>query len=164
MMRRPAALLPALPLALLARVAALVVVVALALGGGPFVSVASADEGSAWHLEQPLPPELPSGQKASTPIGLGRIGDIEFWGPNRGLLITAGNPPTIPPGVWVYNGVSWHELASVCGATDGRIAWAGPDEFWTVSDGRPGQASIEGTPPLEDNTLCHFANGAVVGS
>jgi hypothetical protein len=164
MMRRPAALLPALPLALLVPVAALVVVVALALGGGPFVSVASADEGSAWHLEQPLPPELPSGQKASTPIGLGRIGDIEFWGPNRGLLITAGNPPTIPPGVWVYNGVSWHELASVCGATDGRIAWAGPDEFWTVSDGRPGQASIEGTPPLEDNTLCHFANGAVVGS
>ena len=28
----------------------------------------------------------------------GRIGDIEFWAPNRGLLITAGNGSTIPPG------------------------------------------------------------------
>ncbi len=122
------------------------------------------DGGASWRLEQPLPPALPNGQQATTPIGLGRVSDIEFWAPNRGLLITAGNPPTIPPGLWAYNGVSWHELATVCGATDGRIAWAGPDEFWTISDGRPGQANIEGTPPLEDNTLCHFAGGQVVGS
>ena len=79
-------------------------------------------------------------QRSTTPIGLGRIGDIEFWAPNRGLLITAGNGSTIPPGVWAYNGVGWHELSIVCGATDGRIAWAGPEEFWTISDGRPGQA------------------------
>ncbi len=52
----------------------------------------------------------------------------------------------------------------------GRIAWAGPSEFWTVSDGRKGQANEsagtnkEREPPLEDNTLCHFAAGAVVGS
>ena len=88
----------------------------------------------------------PTGQQAATPIGLGQVGDIEFWAPNRGLLITAGNPPTIPPGVWAYNGVAWHELSTVCGASDGRIAWAGPDEFWTISDGRPGQANIEGNP------------------
>ena len=61
----------------------------------------------------------------------------EFWAPNRGLLITAGNGSTIPPGLWAYNGERWHELSTVCGATDGRIAWAGPDEFWTISDGRP---------------------------
>ncbi len=148
-------------LVLLATVALLA---AISLGAGALAPVAAADEGAEWHLEQPLPPELPSGQRATTPIGLGKIGDIEFWAPNRGLLITAGNPPTIPPGVWAYNGVGWHELASVCGATDGRIAWAGPDEFWTVSDGRPGQANVEGAPPLEDNTLCHFAGGEVVGS
>ncbi len=140
---------------------------ALALGAGLFAvgaHAAEGDGGATWRLEQPLPPALPDGQQAATPIGLGKIGDIEFWAPNRGLLITAGNPPTIPPGVWAYNGVAWHELSTVCGASDGRIAWAGPDEFWTISDGRPGQASIEGTPPLEDNTLCHFSDGQVVGS
>ncbi len=115
------------------------------------------ESGASWRLEQPLPPELPSGQKSTVPIGLGHIGDIEFWAPNRGLLITAGNPPSIPPGIWAYNGVSWHELADVCGATEGKIAWAGPEEFWTVSDGRKGQSTLEGNPPLADNTLCHFA-------
>ncbi len=125
--------------------------------------------GATWRLEQPTPPPAPAGVPgSSTPIGLGRVGDIEFWAPNRGLAITAGNPPTIPPGVWAYNGVQWRELATVCGASDGRIAWAGPDEFWTVSDGRPGQTSASSAnpepPPLEDNTLCHFAAGQVAGS
>src|SRR4029077_12295263 len=107
-----------------------------------------------------------SGQESTIPIGLGKIEEIEFWAPNRGVLITAGNPPTIPAGVWAYNGQEWHQLSTVCGATDGRIAWAGPDEFWTISDGRRGQANNEqgGLPPLTDNTLCHFSNGQVVGS
>ncbi len=145
--------------------AVLALACALAGAAGPLAGLASgAEAGEAWRLEQPLPPELPDGQKSTIPIGLGMIGDIEFWAPNRGLLITAGNPPTIPAGVWAYNGVSWHELANVCGATEGRIAWAGPNEFWTVSDGRPGQAATEGNPPLADNTLCHFSGGQVVGS
>jgi len=149
------------------RLSVLAIAFALALGGGPLAIAAQAEEGdggASWRLEQPLPPELPYGQKSGIPIGLGKIGDIEFWARNRGLLTTAGNPPTIPAGVWAYNGVAWHELATVCGASDGRIAWAGPDEFWTVSDGRVGQSSIEGSPPLEDNTLCHFSGGEVVGS
>jgi hypothetical protein len=146
--------------------AALAVVFALA--GGPLA--ASAAAAPEWRLEQPEPPPPPSGVQDSevcqgeptschrTPVGLGRIGDIEFFKPNLGLLITAGNGSTVPPGIWVYNGTGWHELANVCGATDGRIAWAGPEEFWTVSDGRPGQAANgEGDlPPLEDDTLCHF--------
>ena len=121
---------------------------------------------ASWRLEQPLPPASASGQQVDTPIGLGRIGDIEFWAPNRGLLITAGNPPTIPPGIWVYNGRGWRELATECGASDGRIAWAGPEEFWTVSDGRPGQAISETgvPPPLADDTLCHFNGGKIEGS
>jgi hypothetical protein len=142
-------------------------VVAVAAGACVLATPAGAladDGGATWRLEQPLPPPLAGGSPSGTPIGLGRIGDIEFWAPNRGLLITAGNPPTISPGVWAYDGVSWHELATECGATDGRIAWAGPDEFWTVSDGRPGQANIEGTAPLADNTLCHFSGGEIVGS
>ncbi len=127
----------------------------------------AAAEPLEWRLEQPSPPAHVAGEAAHTPIGLGRIGDIEFWAPNRGLLITDGNPPTIPAGLWAYNGEGWHELATVCGATDGRIAWAGPDEFWTISDGRPGQAANpeNGEPaPLQDNTLCHFSDGEVVGS
>jgi hypothetical protein len=124
------------------------------------------DGGASWRLEQPAPPPPPPGVQGSpTPIGLGPIGDIEFWAPNRGLLTTAGNGSTIPPGLWAYDGEGWHELATVCGATDGRIAWAGPDEFWTISDGRPGQASVNGKiPPTTDNTLCHFSGGQVVAS
>jgi hypothetical protein len=144
----------------------LVLLAALLVVCGSPATAASGEAGEAggaeWRLEQPLPPTLPGGQGSSIPIGLGRVGDIEFWAPNRGLLITAGNPPTIPAGLWAYDGQGWHELATVCGATDGRIAWAGPDEFWTVSDGRPGQASTEttGAPPLADNTLCRFQKGA----
>jgi hypothetical protein len=131
-----------------------------------------ADDGEAeWRLEQPAPPAPPSGveEVADVPIGLGRIGDIAFWSPNRGALITAGNGSTTPPGVWIYNGEcaegqcarGWHELAEVCGASDGRIAWAGPDEFWTISDGRRGQIgeSRGELPPIEDDTLCRFGPG-----
>jgi hypothetical protein len=146
-------------------VLALLVLLTFAPGAG---AAALPDDGGAeWRLEQPKPPPPPVGvQGSATPIGLGRIGDVEFWAPNRGLLITAGNGNTIPPGLWAYNGEGWHELATVCGATDGRIAWAGPNEFWTISDGRPGQAlEAEGrTPPLEDDTLCHFVGGQVVAS
>jgi hypothetical protein len=126
------------------------------------------DSCAAWRLEQPIPPpQAAELESPSVPIGLGRIGDIEFWAPNRGLLITAGNGSTIAPGVWAYNGQDWHELATVCGATEGRIAWEGENEFWTISDGRPGQAANPANnepAPLADNTLCHFVDGQVVGS
>jgi len=148
-----------------ARLTSLLALALLACSGG-LAAKASAE--ASWRLEQPAPPPAPPGvQGSSIPVGLGRIGDVEFWAPNRGLLITAGNPPTIPPGMWAYNGVEWHELATVCGASDGRIAWAGPDEFWTISDGRAGQVGeSEGgeSPPLEDNTLCRFSGGQVVAS
>jgi hypothetical protein len=160
----------------LARNTVLLLVAALALAGtltaGSLTSSARAS-GLEWRLEQPKPPPpAPGVQGSETPVGLGRVGDIEFLKPNLGLLITAGNGSTVPPGVWVYNGEGWHELARVCGATDGRIAWAGPTEFWTVSDGRPGQAAngFGELPPLEDDTLCRFAYNAtskaleVVGS
>ncbi len=131
-------------------------------------SVQEAEEGVAWRLAQPPPPAPPPGVSGSpTPIGLGSVGDVEFEARNRGVLITAGNGSTIPPGLWAYNGREWHELAIVCGATDGRVAWAGPEEFWTISDGRPGQAANprNGEPaPLADRTLCRFAHGEVVGS
>ncbi|MHB8531409.1 MAG: hypothetical protein ACYDC2_01685 [Solirubrobacteraceae bacterium] len=123
-----------------------------------------ADDGNAeWRVEQPLPPapETPGVEGSEIPVSLGNIGDVEFWEPNRGALITSGNGGSVPPGVWLYDGTRWRELASQCGASDGRVAWTGPDEFWTVSDERPGQAiaSSSERPPLEDNTLCRFAPG-----
>jgi hypothetical protein len=125
--------------------------------------------GVEWRLEQPAPPPplSPKVKGSTTPIGLGKVGDLEFEAPNRGLLITPGNGNTVSPGLWAYNGQGWHELSIVCGATEGKIAFSGPEEFWTISDGRPGQAAnpINDQPaPLEDRTLCHFANGEVVKS
>lgn len=124
------------------------------------------DGGASWRVEKLYPPDVPGVEPSSIPVGLGHIGAISFFAPNRGVLITAGNGNAVPPGVWAYNGRTWHELSTVCGATDGRIAWEGPDSFWTVSDGRPGQANgpHEVPPPLVDNTLCHFENGRVVKS
>jgi hypothetical protein len=140
----------------------------LALGAALVASSAAAEGGASWRLEQPAPPEAPVNVTGSgTPIGLGLVGDMQFWAPNRGLLITPGNGNTIPPGLWAYNGEKWHLLSNQCGATDGRIAWAGPEEFWTISDGRPGQAANPKTglpAPLEDNTLCQFGHGEIVAS
>jgi hypothetical protein len=148
----------------------LLAVVALLLAVTPAAAASAqeVEEGVAWRLEQPPPPAPPVGVTgSSTPIGLGAVGDVEFEARNRAVLITAGNGSTIPAGLWAYNGREWHELANVCGATDGRIAWAGPEEFWTISDGRPGQAANPRTgepAPLADRTLCRFAGGQVVGS
>jgi hypothetical protein len=152
------------PIAALARGA--IVLAAVVVSAAPVPAYGVEGASASWRLEQPQPPSGPAGQPGQTPIGLGKVGDIEFWGPNRGLLTTAGDPPTIPPSIWAYNGRQWHELATVCAATDGRIAWAGPEEFWTISDGRVGQAISETgvPPPLLDNTLCHFNKGAVEGS
>ena len=118
--------------------------------------VPAATAGAAnWHLEQPISP-------AGIPGPLGRIGDIEFWAPNRGALITSGVGLT-PPGVYIYNGQGWHQYSTVCGGEEGRIVWAGPDELWTVADQPAGQESSAGTLPHQVS-LCHFQNGAVVAS
>ncbi|WP_028062510.1 hypothetical protein [Solirubrobacter soli] len=126
-------------------------VVSLALWAG-LVSVASADE-PRWRLEQPAPPE-----GAPFQVALGTPGSLTFWAPNRGLLAVEGNS-VVPRGILAWDGVSWHTLATVCGGPGDtmRIAWAGPTEFWTVSEpSRPRQGS--GT------ALCHFKDGAVVAS
>jgi hypothetical protein len=145
-------------LKLLLAVLALMAFVSVAAGVAQ-ASPLSDDSGAEWRREQPEPPEPEPGvEKPAFQVGLGKVGDIAFYSPNRGALITAGNGSTVPAGVWLYNGIRWRELATECGATDGRIAWSGPDEFWTVSDGRPGQApNPQGLlPPLQDDTLCRF--------
>jgi hypothetical protein len=109
----------------------------------------------------PPPPGVAGGNYA---VPLGRVGDISFWAPNRGLLITAGDPPAVPAGLYAYNGVDWHQLSTVCGGGEGRIVWAGPDEFWTISDERQFQLNGGGANEYTSVSLCHFLNGQVVGS
>jgi hypothetical protein len=124
-----------------------------------------ADGTASWVSAPAIAPAPPDGTPpAPYPLPVGYVGDIEFWQPNRGLLITAGNG-AVSPGLYAYDGANWHQLSTVCGGTDGRIAWAGPDEFWTISDQRPGQILPNGgKAALQDVSLCHFQNGQVVAS
>jgi hypothetical protein len=141
------------------------VALALLLALVPAAARAS-DGGAIWEFAPAEAPPPPAGAQPSPfPAALGDVGDISFWAPNRGLLITAGNT-FVPAGLYAYDGVSWHQLSTECGATDGRIAWAGPDEFWTISDQRPGQITANGTNSVlfEDISLCHFLDGQIVGS
>jgi hypothetical protein len=118
---------------------------------------ALADE-AGWHSETPVAAGI------DVPEPLGEIGDIEFWAPNRGVLITAGND-ALPAGVYAYDGTGWRLYSSVCGGHEGRIAWAGPEEFWTVSDYATPQEGNQGSAILEHaRTLCHFEGGKVVAS
>jgi hypothetical protein len=135
--------------------AAVLLTLGLAASGSEALAAGS------WRLEQPSPPPAPSGvTPVDRPLGLGQVGDIEFWSPNRGLLISGGNPPAIPAGLWAYDGAGWHLLSTVCGSGRGRIAWAGPDEFWTISDPAPNSEQAGHIAV----TLCHFLNGQVVAS
>lgn len=118
-------------------------------------AVLPAGSGAApiWRLEQPPPPP-----GAPFKVPLGAPGDLSFWSPSRGLLTVAGNA-TIPRGIFSWNGRSWHQLATVCGGPGdtARIAWAGPTEFWVVS---------EPSLPRRGSglALCRFKDGQVVGS
>jgi hypothetical protein len=114
---------------------------------------AAAGAEPSWRLEQPPPP--PGSPFA---VALGAPGDLKFIAPNRGLLAIEGNA-SVSPGLYSYDGVSWHQLSTVCGgsAQTTRIAIAGPREFWTVT--------APSKPRVGDGTsLCHFKDGNVVAS
>ncbi len=129
---------------------------AVASSGG----VAGAVAPTEWHSEQPT---LAGG--LGVPVLLGEIGDIECWSANRCALIAAGNRG-VPAGVYAYDGSGWYQYSTVCGGHQGKIVWTGPDEFWTISDQRPGEEAIVGNDEVElqNRSLCRFSNGAVVGS
>lgn len=127
---------------------------------------------SSWHFAPAQAPVPPAGvEPAPYGVPLGVVGEISFWSPNRGLLITGGSEESgsalVPSGIYAYDGVSWHQLSTVCGGREGRIVWAGPDEFWAIADQRAGQLIIKGgtgeaTAPSV--SLCHFVDDGVVGS
>jgi hypothetical protein len=112
-----------------------------------------AQAAGSWQLDQPAPPA-----GAAFKVPLGTPDDMEFYAPNEGLLSVQGNA-VVAPGLFFWNGRDWHQLSTVCGGSGeaSRIAWAGPDEFWTI------------TEPSEPRSgaglgLCHFKDGVVVGS
>ncbi len=118
-----------------------------------FAPAGSAAAEPIWRLEQPAPPA-----GAPFKVPLGAPGDLAFWAENRGLLTVEGND-TIRRGIFSWDGQSWHQLATVCGGPGdtARIAWAGPTEFWVIS---------EPSLPRRGSglALCRFKDGAVVGS
>jgi hypothetical protein len=150
--------------------ALLATLILAALGSAPLAAAAEAEP--TWQFAPAAAPPPPAGAPAiSYPVPVGQVGQISFWAPNRGLLITGGGgtscaasaSATVPCGLYAYNGVAWHQLSTVCGGANGRIAWAGPDEFWTISDQRPGQLVTTGAE-YGHISLCHFLDGQVVAS
>lgn len=118
------------------------------LGGAHVASAAT------W---EPYPLPAPPGGSVSTPVGY--VGDLSFWAPNRGLMIVGGNN-SVPAGLYGWNGEGWHQLSTVCGGgINARIAWAGPTEFWTITAPSVGSYSTR-----SGLGLCHFKDGAIVGS
>jgi hypothetical protein len=132
--------------------AALLAVAATVAAGATGVSGVAFAE-ATWQLEQPPPPP-----GAAFKVPLGKVDDMEFYAPNEGLLSVEGNA-TVPAGLFFYNGRSWHQLSTVCGGSGevSRIAWAGPDELWTITE--PSEPRIG-----SGLGLCHFKDGVVVGS
>ncbi len=120
---------------------------------GALLSGGTAAAAQEWQ-EWPLP--LPAGGTFQTPPNA--PGDLSFQAPNRGLMTVSGNN-SVPEGLYSWDGVQWHQLATVCGGgANARIAWAGPDEFWTIA--RPSLPR----DPVPGLALCHFKGGEVVGS
>jgi hypothetical protein len=130
------------------RAAGALVAAAIALAG-----TGSAQAAGSWQLDQPAPPP-----GAAFKVPLGTPDDMEFYAPNEGLLSVQGNA-VVAPGLFFWNGRDWHQLSTVCGGSGeaSRIAWAGPDEFWTITEpSEPRSGAALG--------LCHFKDGVVVGS
>lgn len=124
----------------------------LAAGAALALTAAGGASAAEWEA-YPLP--APPGGQFSVPAGF--VGDLSFWSPNRGLMTVAGNN-SVTPGLYSWDGEAWHQLSTVCGGgANARIAWAGPTEFWTITSPSAGTGK-NGTG------LCHFKDGAVVGS
>lgn len=130
------------------------------LAAGVLIAAAIASVGpgvargeATWRLEQPAPP---AGARFKAPLGT--PDDMQFLAPNEGLLSVEGNA-VVPTGLFFWNGRAWHQLSTVCGGSGeaSRIAWAGPDEFWTITE--PSEPRVG-----SGLALCHFKDGVVVGS
>jgi hypothetical protein len=127
----------------------------VALAAVAVLSLAAAAASAAqWRSQQPP-------GASGFPTMLGKVGDIQCWQADRCMLITGGNAG-VAAGLFAYDGRGWYRYSTVCGGASGRIAWAGPDDFWTVSDQQKGQETTE--TAKSGISLCHFQGGRVVAS
>ena len=70
------------------------------------------------------------------------------FAPTAARLITSGNGGSVkPPACGSTTASTWRELSNQCGATDGRIAWAGPDESGCARTDAPGSRSPPAASP-----------------
>ena len=112
---------------------------------------ATAASAAEWRSEQPVAAGI------GVPTTLGEIGDVEFWAPNRGMLITAGNEG-VPAGplrlrrqrlVPLLDRLRRPRRADRLGRA-GRLL----DDLRPA--GRPGNRRKAAAPHI---SLCHFVNG-----
>jgi len=135
------------------------VTVLLTLLAAFFLASAAHAAAAEWRSEQPV-------GEGGFLANLGEVGDIECRNgeANRCMLITAGNRG-VAAGLFAYDGDGWYRYSTVCGGHEGRIAWAGPDDFWTISDQQVGQVVENvGAFAFFAISLCHFKDGGVVAS
>ncbi|MBJ7354212.1 MAG: hypothetical protein JHC98_05250 [Thermoleophilaceae bacterium] len=135
-------------------------IAACVLFGAAASSAAAASSWSAYPLPRTSPFEQPLGQPTS----------LSCWSANACVLLTVDNP-YFTNGVFAFTGDTttqisgWKQYATVCGPGDGgsanaRVAWAGPNEFWTLTT----PSSPWNTGPNAGRGLCHFSAGQIVGS
>jgi hypothetical protein len=133
------------------------IVMALALVAACAAAAPAAHAGTvAWRSAQPAPPP---GAPFSGPVGA--PADMQFLGRSFGLMLVGlggANVGPFQPGLLVYDGSGWRQLATVCGGPNGRIAIASGQEWWTTA----AETLRNGAgPPI---TACRFVNGAVAAS
>lgn len=123
----------------------------------------SALAAAGWS-NYPLPRTSPFQQPLGQPTSL------SCWSANACVLLTIDNQ-YFTNGVFAFTGDTttavsgWKQYATVCGQADerdgvGRVAWAGPNEFWTLTT----PSSPYNTGIYSGRGLCHFSGGQVVGS
>jgi hypothetical protein len=144
-----------------------VVPAAAALAAGATLAAApTAAAAPEWQFHPLVFPDDPT-----TLMELGPPGDLQFRpGSNNRALLTIGGASSFPrPGIFTFDGVDWKPLAEVCDteASNARVAWAGPAEFWAIAQPSPPRGGVGGADYPDGGHglgLCHFRDGEVVGS
>lgn len=123
-----------------------------------FLVTATAGAAPTWRAE-PLP--KPADAPFTQPLGI--PADISCLTATRCLLIAQGGA-YYKNGFFFYDGASWRRQGTVCGmgvdastAETTRVVWAGPAEFWTITEPSAPRTGL-------GQALCHIVNGEVVGS
>lgn len=130
------------------------------LFGAVASSASAASSWSAYPLPRTSAFEQPLGQPTS----------LSCWSANACVLLTIDNS-YFTNGVFAFTGDTttatsgWKQYATVCGQADerdgvGRVAWAGPNEFWTLTT----PSSPYSSGGYAGRGLCRFSGGQVVGS